>query len=320
MDSAARNFLALTGIAVVLVAEALCGLAAYVLIPLLGGSAPLNLARLFPTLMLAGLVVVSAWLGVSALRRNLSASQLLAERIQTLARPLPPELLASAQAAGLAGRVDLVDVEAGFSFVYGFFRPRVAISRGLGRRLSAAELRAALEHERYHVLNRDPLRSLIATVLVDALFLLPSLVVLQRHYEAGRELAADRGAEERCGRRSLIGALLKALEGPRWSEIAASAPLGSPDLLSMRLARIETGQAPRLSAGGPLSLAWSIFGIAIATGFFAAAIISVSGPPALGEALSAQLSPAGAAYDALCVAPVLALTFAASIANGRWAS
>jgi hypothetical protein len=257
--------------------------------------------------MLGALVVASGWLGVSALRRSLSASRLLGDQIQTLSLPLPAELLTCADAAGLDGRVDLVGAEEGFSFVYGFFQPRVAISHGLLRRLSTAELQAALEHERYHVRFRDPLRSLIATVLVEALFLLPSLAVLQRQYEAGRELAADLIAEERCGRRSLIGALLKALEGPQWSETASSVPLGSPDLLSMRLARIETGQTPRFSAGGLPSLAGSIIGIAVVVAFFGAAIIGVGGSAALAEAINAQLSPSGVAFDALCIVPVLAM-------------
>jgi hypothetical protein len=316
MDSAARNFLALTGLSAVVVANAACGLLAYVVIPMLGDSASPDLAGLLPIVMLGSLLAVSVGLGLSALRRNLAASQLLVRRVQLLAVPPSPDLLASAEAAGLAERVDLLDTAQGFSFVYGLRGPRVAISRGLVDRLSPAELQAALEHEGYHVRHRDPLRSVIAVVLVEALFFLPSLAVLRRRYEAGRELAADRSAEERCGQRPLVGALLKALEAPQWSKRASIASLGNPELLSMRLTQIETGLPPSVSVGGISDLGRSILGIAVLVIAFAAAIVGVGGSAALTGAIRDQLSPSGAAFSALCVAPVLAVMAAGYLTPG----
>lgn len=174
-------------------------------------------------------------------------------------------------------------------------------------RLSPGELRAAFEHERYHVRSRDPLRSLIGTVLAEAVFLVPSLAALQHRYEASRELVADQLAERACGRRSLIGALLKALEDPRWPDAVASARLASPDLLSLRLARLENGSAPRLPGGRFPDLIWSIFGMGALLASLAAAIVGVGGAPALGHAVTTELSPAGV-FGALCLVPVAALT------------
>ena len=224
--------------------------------------------------------------------------------------PSSAALRAGGEVAGLAGRVDLIDAEESFSFVYGLVHPRVAISAGLVRRLSPEELRAALEHERYHVRNRDPLRSLIGTVLAEAIFLVPSLMVLQRRYEASRELTADQHAERACGRRPLIGALLKALEDPLLPDAAISASLADPDLLSLRLARLESGRTPRLPVGRLPDLAWSAIGVGAFLTSLAAAIVGVGGVAALGHAISAELSlPAGGGiFEALCLAPVVALT------------
>jgi Zn-dependent protease with chaperone function len=308
MDSPARNLAALAAIATVLVAEGVCGLIAYVFLPLLSGSDSFRLVCLLPTIMLGGLLAASLWLGGRSARRRLSASRRLAHRVKALTVPSSPALRNGAEATGLAGRVDLVDTEERFSFVYGLARPRVAISVGLAGRLSPAELRAALEHERYHVRNRDPLRSLIGTVLAEAIFLVPSLTVLQRRYEAGRELAADQLAERVCGRRSLIGALIKALDEPIGPDAAVSASLASPDLLSLRLARLESGRAPRLSVGGLPDLAWSVLGVGTFLASLATAIIGVGGVAALDHAIATELSPAGGSFEALCLAPVVGLT------------
>ena len=315
MDSAARNFLALAAIATVILVEGVCGLLAYVLLPLAGGSHPLSLICLGPAMMLGGLLGASIWVGTRTARRQVSASQRLACQVRALARPANPAVRSGAEAAGLVGRVDLLEAEEGFSFVYGLLRPRVAISSGLVDRLTASELRAAMEHERYHVRSRDPLRSIIGVVLTEGLFVLPWLSLLQRRYEAGRELAADERAEQACGRRSLIGALLKALDEPEWSEPAVSVPLASADLLSMRLSRLETGQAPRLSTPGPRDVASTISGLGVLMGFLAAAILGVGGIPALGHAIAEELRPADLAFEAVCLLPALAIIGALTFAS-----
>ena len=57
--------------------------------------------------------------------------------------------------------------------------PRVAVSRGLVEATSADELRAVIEHERYHVRNLDPLKIVLTRSLSAALFLLPALNALR---------------------------------------------------------------------------------------------------------------------------------------------
>jgi Zn-dependent protease with chaperone function len=249
---------------------------------------------------------------VRAAWRTLLDTRRLGRQVRSNTLRPSDELRRAADAAGLPGKVDALDAEEPFSFVHGLLHPRVAVSRGMIERLSSAELRAALEHEGYHLRHRDPLRSLIATALTEALFLLPSLAVLQRRYEAGRELAADTRAEQVCGRRPLAGALLKALEGSSLPEEAAVAGLASPDLLSLRVARLEEGQAPRLSTGHLSDHLWSAIGAGVLLGLFASAIVGVGGDQALGHAVAAELDPTGGALQALCLAPPAALAVLAA--------
>ena len=308
MDSATRNFLGLVGISATLAAYVVCGAIAYVLVPFLG-LRPETLARIGPACLLPAIVLV-AMIGISAgaalrtLVRQVSASRLLSRRVRAQGLSAPPELFAAAQAAGLDGRVWMVDSGEQFSFVHGFFVPRVAISRGFLESLTAEELRAALEHERYHVRHLDPLRALLGKTLVEAFFLLPSLEVLRIRYEAGRELAADRHAEQVCGRRSLLGALLKAMEGPG-RELAVSASLADPGFLDARISRLETGQAPALASADIRSLFTSALGAASFLLLFITAVVGLGGRSALARVVADELSTGGALLGALCVAPIV---------------
>jgi hypothetical protein len=271
----------------------------------LGGLARLGPACVLPALVLTALVGTSIGLALRALVRQVSATRGLARRVKALALPAPPELLAAANATGLDGRVTLIDATEQLSCVYGALVPRVAVSRGFLEGLAPEELRAALEHERYHVRHLDPLRGLLGKTLTEALFFLPSLELLRLRYEAGRELAADRRAERACGRRPLLGALLKALEGPG-CERAIGVSLADPRLLEARISRLETGQAPALASGGARSLAASALGGGSLLLLYLAAVAGLDGTSALAGVAADQLSTVGALLGALCVVPVLA--------------
>jgi hypothetical protein len=308
MDSATRNFLGLVGISATLAAYAACGFVAYVLVPLLGlrpgKFAGLGPACLLPAVVLVALVAVSAGLALRTLGRQMSASRGLSHRVRALALAAPPELLAAAKATGLDGRVAMVDSSEHFSFVYGFFVPRVVISRGFLGSLGAEELRAALEHERYHVRHLDPLRALLGKTLTEAFFPLPSLGVLRLRYEAGRELAADRRAEWAWGRLSLLGALLKALEEPG-HEPVIGAPLADPGILDARIARLETGHAPALASVGIPSLFTSALGAGSFLLLFIAAVVGLGGTSAPAGVVADELGAGGVLLGALCAAPIV---------------
>jgi Zn-dependent protease with chaperone function len=311
MDSATRNFLGLVSISATLAAYPVCGFIAYVLVPLLGFSpgalAHLGPVCLLPAVVLTALVGTSAGLAAKTLGRQISASRHLSRRVRALALPPPPELSVAAKATGLDGRVAMLDSPEQFSFVYGILAPRVAIGRGFLESLTAEELRAALEHERYHVRHLDPLRALLGKTLTEAFFLLPSLEVLRLRYEVGRELAADRWAERAGGRRPLLGAMLKALEEPG-REPVISASLADSRTLDARISRLETGQAPALTSAGIPSVFTSMLGASSFLLLLIAAVVGLGGTSALARMAADELSAGGTLLGALCAAPVVAVT------------
>ncbi len=128
---------------------------------------------------------------------------------------LPRELERAAAEAGLADRVDVAQTAELVACTYRLWRPRVLVSAGAVMVMTPAELAAVLAHEAHHVRCRDPLRVYITEVVRGAFIPLPLLGNLARHFAESSELAADRYAMTRAGRRPLAAALVKFLESPR---------------------------------------------------------------------------------------------------------
>jgi beta-lactamase regulating signal transducer with metallopeptidase domain len=301
MDRAGRNFIALAAIALALVAYGFCALIADGILPLLEGRIEGDGVGLFAVVCLSGLLGASTGLFIRSLRREARATRRLSRRIEPAALPMPATLLRLTREARLCGRVTLTDSPHCCSFVYGLLVPRVAISLDLYGRLSEAELRSVLEHERYHVESLDPLRSALASAAGDALFFLPAAEILRRRYEAARELAADRQAVGIVGPRPLAGALLKAVEGGA-IDLVATIPLAAARSIESRLSQLETGREPRLGGAGRRALALSAIGIS-------AFLVLLAGAPLAsgGSALATEFGPTalleGAAF---CLAPLAA--------------
>jgi Zn-dependent protease with chaperone function len=311
LDSANRNFTALVISSLLLGVYVLCGAVGCVLVPLIvsrvsrhGVSGLVEGGHnLLPAVAFVVLVGGGVVLGARSLWRQIAASRVLARRVQSLALELPGELAQAATAAGLKGRVVLVDCEEWFSFAYGALTPQVAVSRGLLEGVSAEELRAVLEHERYHVRNLDPLKVLIVRALPATFFFLPVLGALRIRYVAGRELAADRRAVQACGRKPLVSALLKVVRGPAWSELEVAAAIGGPELLDLRVAQLESGREPRLAAFNPMSVVLSALGAFVFTTAFIASIVNFGGPSAVSQATGSGMSLGEVLGSAMCVVP-----------------
>ena len=88
----------------------------------------------------------------------------------------------------------VIRASAPLAFCAGWLRPRVYVSTGVLERLSGAELRAVLAHERHHGTLRDPLRLAVSRSLSQALFFLPVLRLLHDRYADAAELTADAAA------------------------------------------------------------------------------------------------------------------------------
>src|SRR5207253_1145700 len=134
LDSANRSFAALVISSLLLGVYVLCGALGCVLVPLIvarvshhgvdglvGGG-----HNLLPALLFVVLAGGGVSLGARSLSRQIATSRVLDRRVGALAVALPGELARAASAAGLRGRVVLVDSPEWFSFTYGALTPRVA--------------------------------------------------------------------------------------------------------------------------------------------------------------------------------------------------
>lgn len=245
-------------------------------------------------------------LGLRSLRRQIVSSRRLAGHVRAAALPATEALQNGADVTGLRGRVVLVDAAEPFSFAYGAFTPRVAVSLGLAERASRDELVAVLEHERYHVRNLDPLKVVAARSLRATFLYLPVLGGLMERYLAGRELAADRTAVDAWGRRSLAGALFKVVRGPSWPELRTAAAIGGPELLDVRITQLEQGTEPDIGIASARRVVLSVVGaVAVTvTGSFIAAIVASGGPSAVGADTGMSLRALDVVVAPACAVPI----------------
>lgn len=224
------------------------------------------------------LYVLGWFFGVVSIVRQVIATRRLIRHVRQTGLDSAPEIEGAVRRIGLSGRVDVVDAEEAFSFAYGILRSRVAVSRGLIDKVSPAELNAVLEHEHYHLRNRDPLKVVLARALPAAFFYLPVLKELKGRYITSRELAADRRAVSSRGKRSLAGALYKVVGGPSWVELGAAAAIGGPDLLELRVAQLEAGHELPPPGIRFATWLWTVVGAAVLAFSFATAV-AVFGDP-----------------------------------------
>ena len=309
LDSANRSFLAMMTLALLLGMYVLCGAVGSVLVPLIlkrvshDGLTGLLSGSFLPVLVFVVLVAVGLLLGARSICRQVAASGRLTRRVQGLLLRHPDGLGLTVTEVGLVGRVVLLDAPERFSFVYGLLTPRVAVSRGLLQGISDEELRAVLEHERYHVCNLDPLKILLVQALSATFFFLPALDSLRARYVAGRELAADRRAVRACGRRPLVSALLKVVRGPDWIELDGVAAIGGPELLDIRVAQLESGIQPKLSTLSFTRVTVSLLGAGLFAATFLASVISFGGTAAVHQATGTGLTTGDLLSGLACATP-----------------
>ena len=253
MNSANRSFFALVAAALmpyVLLGVFGCGvlsLAAYRVTAHGLSGLDRNGQDLRPAVLFFTVVTTGTTVAALSVCRQLRATRALAAALRPLTSEMTAELATAAERNGLAGRIDLVDDPEPFSFTFGVFAPRVVVSRGLLAALEPEALDAVLQHECYHVRNRDTVKMIVARAMPRAFFFLPALGHLRGRYVAGRELAADRRAVRRVGRRPLVSALYQVLDEPAVSTFGAAAALGGSEFLELRIQQLETGREPAMA-------------------------------------------------------------------------
>jgi Zn-dependent protease with chaperone function len=274
LDSANRSFVALVAIA--LVPYALLGLFGCGLLSLAGyrlatdGLAGLNRdgQDLRPGVVFFAVVTAGTVAAAVSIRRQVRATRSLAAHLQECTMPAPGTVAKAAEDSGLSRHVDVIDDPEPWSFTYGVISARVAVSRGLVEALDTEQLVAVLQHERYHVRNRDTLKMVVARAAPVAFFFLPALANLRTRYLAGRELAADRAALGAVGTRPLAGALFQVLEGTAPDGFGAAAALGGAEFLDLRVTQLETGDEPSLAQIPRWRVAVTVAGLAVLSAAF----------------------------------------------------
>lgn len=154
-----------------------------------------------------GLLVLAATnLGVRLVKTQRFIGQILSNGALS-----PLEIDPVVHELGLRGRIRVAAFPEPIAFCYGILRLRICVSTALVQTLSPSELTAVLLHERHHLKQRHPLRTLVLESLADTFFFLPAVGELRDLQLAKMELEADQAAIRGVGRKPLASALHRML-------------------------------------------------------------------------------------------------------------
>ena len=182
---------------------------------------------------------------------------------------------------GNSSPIVLVEDEAPLLAMSGLLRPRLLISRGVLRVLSAEELDAAFRHEHAHRTSRDNAKRLLLLLAPDIFPFVRSLRILEHGWSKFAEWAADDQAAAGDSSRalSLAAALVHVARmgrGPRLPFLSTPLLVGDRDL-SARVDRLLHADAMTLPHSSKIRPGVRTAGLLL-VGAFAALLLA---PPAL---------------------------------------
>lgn len=216
---------------------------------------------------LAGVLLMGTLSGMGSLLRQWYQTRLMMQRLLQFARPSDDRRWDQLVARmNLQGRVDFVDIDASIAFCYGLLRPRICVSTGAIAGLTRREVEALLLHERYHLLQHDPLKTAISRALANMFFFLPVVRALARVYAVTKEIEADKYVLKRQeSDQPLLGALYKLLQRGKVSTPASVAMVGAVDSINGRLDYLLKGRTPSLHFSTVLTSFVVVVGIGTVT-------------------------------------------------------
>ena len=212
------------------------------------------------------LLALAVWRAFGSVRLQWARTAEALRPLRALPAVAPPANLATVlRTLCLEGRTTLIACAAPVALCHGLLRPRLLLSTGALRGLSATEVEAVLRHERAHLRRRDPLRLVVARAVAAALPAVPLLGALAATLPAAQELAADRAVLAAMGADALAGALLKVGDagGALRGSLVAVGAFSDAEWADARIGQLLGEPAPRLSpsprtllaAGATLGLA-----------------------------------------------------------------
>ncbi|WP_239616616.1 M56 family metallopeptidase [Cohnella mopanensis] len=107
-----------------------------------------------------------------------------------------------------ANKLIVVNHDRLLAFTVGFRNPRIVISGALLDMLEEQELRAVVEHETFHQINRDGIKIFITQLVSQALWFIPITRWCYQNYKIMSELAADEYAIHRSGSEIGLGSAM----------------------------------------------------------------------------------------------------------------
>lgn len=143
----------------------------------------------------------------------------------------------------------------------GLLRPRIYLSQQLETALSQCELEAVFLHERHHLRNYDPMRSLATRMVADALFWIPLVGSVLDDLVAQLEFAADDAARV-VGDTVLASAIIKVAELTP-AEVGGANGFASPSLVERRVERLLDEEMEGMAAPQPRTMICSIGAVAM---------------------------------------------------------
>lgn len=133
-------------------------------------------------------------------------NSILTQRVKT-----PKTVRAIAAEIGVSDKVVIVNTNSLNSFCYGLLSPKICLSLKNVKTLTNEELKAVLLHEKYHLINKDPLKVLLSKVAISMFFFVPILRDFHNHYVASKEIHADELVRKTRYYKDLKSALLKTI-------------------------------------------------------------------------------------------------------------
>lgn len=157
-----------------------------------------------------GLLTLVSYLLIRVIKIRRQTRKFIKKNLKSQRRFLSEKLQSTAATLGLKGKIIEIEEKKPIIFCYGYFRPKVCISSKLTRKLSESELMAVLQHEKYHLINHDPIKLFLVRVTSKILFFVPGLRLLARQFIVFSELAADESATKNFTNKApLVQALSK---------------------------------------------------------------------------------------------------------------
>ncbi len=264
--------------------------------------------RLTTVGLLAPLAILSAVIlaAVLSLGHQLWATRRMLRQVLKYSVTPSRAVADAARSAGVAG-LDVVADGGVFVFCWGYIRPRVCLSLGLADLLAPDELAAVLRHEAHHARHRDPLKILLGRAVASGLFFLPVAGALRNGFLAGKEICADKAAQNVDDCMALPRALVKMLHADRPTWPAGVLAIGALTPTEARIYSLLEPDEPHRTL--PRAVDWVVT-LALTAGIFG---FSLGSAAAASEetGVFTYCSPAAAHDPALGAPAVPAAIFAA---------